>query len=126
LLAHDAALRARIAALECENERLKSEMGYHEAKDVIEQLRADNKRLSAIDTMCQKSGCVYRQISEQRDLAINQCNDLTAQFATMTHLKDEALRAWTELTQQLAAKDARIAELLALMDSADRGARGEV
>jgi hypothetical protein len=34
------ALRARIAALECENERLKSEMGYHEAKDVIAQLSA--------------------------------------------------------------------------------------
>lgn len=31
----------KIAALECENERLQAEMGYYEAQDVIEQLRVE-------------------------------------------------------------------------------------
>ena len=53
---------AEIAHLKAENERLRAEIGYHEAKDVIEQLRALN------ETLTQQLDAAERERDEARAL----------------------------------------------------------
>ena len=72
---------AEIAKLKKENERLRAEMGYHEAKDVIEQLRALNEtltqQLAAKDA--ELAECVQSGLAVARDFT-QRIHDLEARL----------------------------------------------
>ena len=98
-------------------------------------------KLEAVDSMCQKIGCTYRQMCEQRDIAISQCNKAEQQLAetqaklaacerslqTMRDVNDHDARYQEELEAKLAAVEQErqaLKDILAAILHADERGQG--